>query len=249
MKNQKYIPKIFTKNSESENQKSVNSGKEAVESLHVQLSPDQTLQNKLTDYIEESRNQWETLFNIFSHLKKTISEHVKSALKEQTSKLSQDISKTQDKVDLLIDRVSVLEEENVSRDLFQEQNKQLTRLQENAEYKDKKSAIMKLIALHDGMEQSSDSRSEAWKEKVLDALKNLRVEKIEKFPKKYNPDFQKAIHAEEVNSPENDSRVLEIIHAGFKYMEDRIVRPQLVAISKFQTKEEGDENERKHSRN
>lgn len=223
-------------------------GKQEVEELHISLTPDKELSEKLSDHIGKSKERWNRIFEKITKIKETVINLLKT-IEEKLTSLSEEHDLMEKKVDKLINLVEVLREENVSPELYQNLHAELTDLQEEAKFKENKPAIKRLIGLHDSLEQAEGDDSKAWKKIVLDALRDLKVNKIEERPEKFDPDFQKAIDTEKTSSKEKDSQVLEVTHEGFKYLGDRVVRPQQVIIYKFQKNQEVDANERSNSRN
>lgn len=223
-------------------------GDRELEAVILSSTPNKKLLEVLKSHIEESNSQREEILTMMRGLIEGVKQQLQTFLEEESisvEKRMDDVTKVLDSLEV---SVSALSNQILDREIYQDLSEELDKYKDNWLFKDKKPAIDKLIMLFDDLGRTKDGPFPDFQDRVLGILNSLNVQKVEKDPIQFNPEFQDAVKTIEVNDDEKDSQVDAVLREGFKYRERLVVRPQKVSIFKHNP-QEVDSNEGRHNGN
>ncbi len=208
------------------------------------------------------------LFNpSFSEIQETLNKHQKDFLKKYeelrdqietlddklsdmvalSSKLEQRIDSVDSELNWIESQLKEIKSESIDKEAFKEIQDEARRYRQDW-FRDKLSGtVKKLIRLYDDLGYLDElEETSALREEVLNILKTRNVEKITVNNEEFDPEYMKAIDANEVKNEEKDMMIQEIKKDGFEYLDGKIIRPVEVIITRC-TQEV--QNEKEDSRN
>lgn len=196
---------------------------------------------KLEEYHRDFQKETKKLKKSLNSALDELGGRIDDLLEEKTSPIVTKLEEITEHLASLDRRISELEEQNVEREMYKRLNEELAKFQENSKFKDKKPAVNKLIALFDDLDRLEGDNYEELKERVLRALDLLDIHPITRKPEKFNSEFQEVV--EVINTEEEkDLKIADVLSLGFKYKDERIIRPQRVTIYRSDTHQEVEQN-------
>jgi molecular chaperone GrpE (heat shock protein) len=83
---------------------------------------------------------------------------------------------------------------------------------------------------------------DSFQTEILQILGRHGVTLIENAPKRFNEDFQEAIVRKSTPNPEEDNLIVEVTKRGFLYQGVILLRPEMVAVAKYEERGGKEEN-------
>lgn len=203
-----------------------------VEAVLVSSTSNSCIFESLEDHDKESKRQRAEILSEIDLLFDEIKQEDSSDLEDKILELVELINFLLDRVKELQSRIDDLEEAAVSREQYKKLNEELTKFQDDWLFQYIEPAIKKLINLYDDAHHLVQD-PEFLRKIVLEILNRLNVRRIDRDSSKYSPKFQKAVETIETYEKSEDKKVKDILSEGFKYLEQRTIRPQKVSIYKF----------------
>lgn len=221
-----------------------NGDREEVDGVILFKTPIKKVLEKLEEYHRETRERRRSLKKSLYGALDELGGQIDDLLEEKVSPIATKLEELTEHLASLDKRLSELEEQNVEREMYQRLNEELNRFQENSKLKDKKPAVKKLIALYDDLDRLEGDNYQELKKRVLRALDLLHIHPVVESTEKFDSEFQEVVEVIDADGRE-DLEIANVLRPGFKYKDEKIVRPQQVAVYKNKNQKEGETNERR----